>query len=195
MQLVGEDERIIGHEIRPRQRFAHPAKNREVEEVAIMRNADVAATKLAECRTDFLEEGRRRERLVVELVLLECLIRNGDSRPDERLEPLGDFPVADTHGCNLHNFCAQRVAVSGLEIDSCEIPKMICEGAAAHVLHRLEHSQGDTKRGAFGKLDDQRSLRANAAEDHVPNAGAGENSLERDLDAVEARNPEGASSG
>ena len=160
-----------------------------------MRNADVAAAKLTECRPDFLEEGRRRERLVVEPVLPEGLINNGDSRPDERLEPLGDSAVAHTHCCDLHNFCAQCVAVGGLEINRREIPKMICERPASHVLHGLEHSQRDAKRGGVGKLDGQRSLRASSAKHHVPKSCAGEDSLERDLYAVEARNPEGAASG
>src|SRR5258705_11739454 len=159
VELVSEPERIVRHEIRSLEPFAHPPKNREVEDIAVVSDANVGATELTECRPDLLEERRRCEHLVVEIVLPEGLIRDGTPWSDERLEPVGDLAVADPDRCDLHDLRAQRVAVSRLEINSCEIPKMICERPASHVLHPLEHSQCDADRRRVRKPAGQSASR------------------------------------
>ena len=196
VQLVREHERIVGDEIRPalpRQRCAHPAKNRKVEAVAVVGNAHVAAAELPERRPDFLEEGRRGECLRVEPVLLQGSLGDGDSWLDERLEPVGDPAVAHAYGRDLHDLRARSVAVGRLEINCREIPKVIGERAASHVLHCLEDSYRNAERGRLGKRDSQRVLWSSATKEHVPKSGAGKNSLERDLHAAEGWNPQWAS--
>ena len=196
VQRARQRQGIVGEEVvSARQLRRHPAQDREIERVAIMRNEDIGPAEFAELGPHRLEVGRVGDVGLGDSVRPEGAGSDGDARLHQSVVLIDDPAVSNANSGELHDLGAIHILVRRLEIDRGEVAESVGEPARAHQLRSLEQPEPEAERRQISRGDANGIGTGSAAEIHGPDPHLEDHFPGGDFHSAEPRHPDRLSGG